>query len=53
MSNKIAVANIYHDAKDEEILEYLQIAGPILKYEVKRDGHKVQGNFTYIDHDCA
>ena len=53
MAAKINVANIYHDAADEEIFSFMELAGPVIRSQsiIKREenSHKVTGVFYYID----
>lgn len=53
MCSKVNVANIFHEATDEEIESFLELAGPLKKKECKiireKETHKVTGFFTYVD----
>jgi hypothetical protein len=37
------VRNIFHQASDKEILEYMEAAGTVIDYSIKKDDHRVIG----------
>lgn len=45
--------NIYYQANNEEILEYMQAAGTIVDYSIKKEDQRVSGQFTYGDNESA
>ncbi len=41
---RVYVLNIFHEASNEDILEYMSLAGPIVAHSINRgEGHKVSG----------
>ncbi|EAR88366.1 hypothetical protein TTHERM_00812830 (macronuclear) [Tetrahymena thermophila SB210] len=60
MNNVVQVRNIYNQAEDKDILEYMQCAGTIINYNIKKEDQRVSGQyqrvsgqFTYSDNESA
>jgi len=46
---RIQISNIFHEAKDEEIVAFISSAGELKHWKIERTGHKVKGTFDFVD----